>query len=159
MLLIHTQHVKKKKTFCIWPSSSWLKACVIYFNQFPWQNHAWERYTDVSQPPPKPCCLICFNFQPNMLPISMNNKQSGRGVLEHRLSSQPPRCLYGLFSLPYLLTEKFLFSLSPHQSRPQTHTEPRPGTEGILCNCYCDVPVWVIQSVGGSGRTKAGRDM
>lgn len=95
-----------------------------------------------------------------MLPISMNNKQSGRGVLEHRLSSQLPRCLYGLFSLPYLLTEKFLFSLSPHQSRPQTHTEPRPGTEGILCNCYCDVPVWVIQSVGGgSGRTKAGRDM
>lgn len=57
---------------------------------------------------------------PNILPISVINKQSGRGELEHRPSSQPPRWLDRLFAP--LCSDKFLPS-RPYQSRPQTHAE------------------------------------
>lgn len=57
--------------------------------------------------------LSWFDFQPNMLPISMINKQSGCDLLEHRVSSQLPHCPYGLFFPFYLLSENFTFSLSP----------------------------------------------
>lgn len=76
-----------------------------------------------------------------MLPISMINKQSGRDVLEHRLSSQLPHSLYGLLPPSLICSLEISYSLSPHQSRPQTHTEFRSETEGILCSYYCDVPI------------------
>lgn len=49
--------------------------------------HAWERWQMFHSL----LVVLCFNFQPNLLPVSMINKQSGRDVLEHILSlSFPP---------------------------------------------------------------------
>lgn len=86
-----------------------------------------ERHTDVSQPPPKSSCPVAFHVQTHMLPISMTNKQSGRDVLEHRLSGPrycfaPWKCHIPSLSLP-----------PPHQSRPQSHTGLWCGGEGFPC--------------------------
>lgn len=131
------------------------------YDQLPWQNYGWEntvhrRFTASSTA----MFSVCFYLQPNPLPISLINKQGGRDVLEHSLSSQLPRCPPPL-PPPLICSLKVPYPRSPpHRSRPQTHVEYRSGTQGILCSRYCDVPKRVIQSAEwGPGRTKAGRDM
>lgn len=72
---------------------------------------AWERYTVVSNALPRPCCPN-FNSQPNILPISIINKQSRRGEFKHSPSSRLTRRL-GLFAFISSLTSSSVTSTSP----------------------------------------------
>lgn len=75
--------------------------------------------------------------QPNILPISVINKQSRRGELEHRLSSQPPRWLYRLFALLCSLQSSFPLSPISHVHKPTLNFWRRRHSPQLLSQCSC----------------------
>lgn len=135
------------------------------YDQLPWQNYGWEntvhrRFTASSTA----MFSVCFYLQPNLLPISLINKQGGRDVLEHSLSSQLPRCRPPpphLLPPPLICSLKVPYPRSPpigHVHKPTLNIDLEPKVFSAA-----DIVMFLSESSslqsGGPGRTKAGRDM